>query len=125
MFRPLLGVALELLAEQAPDPHLAPPSAPLSVDRLEWEHIQRVLKNLIGNPLETTIALHYLIFDGVLERHPNLKIFTGSVLPAAMAKMERDLGDCDAVQEMLTFLRGCTNCHGAIHGSYTDDTLQH
>ena len=31
--------------------------------------------NVIGNPLETTIALHYLIFDGVLERHPNLKIF--------------------------------------------------
>ena len=30
--------------------------------------------NIIGNPLETTIALHYLIFDGVLERHPNLKI---------------------------------------------------
>jgi aminocarboxymuconate-semialdehyde decarboxylase len=30
--------------------------------------------NVIGNPLETTIALHYLIFDGVLERHPNLKI---------------------------------------------------
>jgi aminocarboxymuconate-semialdehyde decarboxylase len=29
--------------------------------------------NTIGNPLETTIALHYLIFDGVLERHPNLK----------------------------------------------------
>jgi aminocarboxymuconate-semialdehyde decarboxylase len=24
--------------------------------------------------LETAIALHYLIFDGVLERHPNLKI---------------------------------------------------
>jgi aminocarboxymuconate-semialdehyde decarboxylase len=31
--------------------------------------------NVIGNPLDTTIALHYLIFDGVLERHPNLKIF--------------------------------------------------
>jgi aminocarboxymuconate-semialdehyde decarboxylase len=30
---------------------------------------------VIGNPLETTIALHYLIFDGVLERHPGLKIF--------------------------------------------------
>jgi aminocarboxymuconate-semialdehyde decarboxylase len=30
--------------------------------------------NIVGNPLETTIALHYLIFDGVLERHPNLKI---------------------------------------------------
>jgi aminocarboxymuconate-semialdehyde decarboxylase len=30
--------------------------------------------NVIGNPLETTIALHCLIFDGVLERHPALKI---------------------------------------------------
>jgi aminocarboxymuconate-semialdehyde decarboxylase len=30
--------------------------------------------NIIGNPLETTIALHYLIFDGVLERYPDLKI---------------------------------------------------
>ncbi len=30
--------------------------------------------NVIGNPLETTIALHYLIFDGVLESHPALKI---------------------------------------------------
>lgn len=30
--------------------------------------------NVIGNPLETTIALHYLIFDGVLERYPRLKI---------------------------------------------------
>jgi len=30
--------------------------------------------NVIGNPLETAIALHYLIFDGVLERHPDLKI---------------------------------------------------
>jgi aminocarboxymuconate-semialdehyde decarboxylase len=30
--------------------------------------------NVIGNPFETTIALHYLIFDGVLERHPDLKI---------------------------------------------------
>ena len=30
--------------------------------------------NVIGNPLETALALHYLIFDGVLARHPNLKI---------------------------------------------------
>ena len=29
---------------------------------------------MVSNPLETTIALHYLIFDGVLERHPDLKI---------------------------------------------------
>jgi DmsE family decaheme c-type cytochrome len=24
-----------------------------------------------------------------------------------------------------TFLRDCTNCHGAVHGSYSDPTLQH
>jgi aminocarboxymuconate-semialdehyde decarboxylase len=30
--------------------------------------------NVIGNPLETALALHYLIFGGVLERYPNLKI---------------------------------------------------
>jgi aminocarboxymuconate-semialdehyde decarboxylase len=32
------------------------------------------LKNLIGNPLETTIAAASLIFGGVLERYPRLKI---------------------------------------------------
>jgi aminocarboxymuconate-semialdehyde decarboxylase len=31
--------------------------------------------NVIGNPFETALALHYLIFDGVLERHPKLKIY--------------------------------------------------
>lgn len=30
--------------------------------------------NVIGNPLETTMAAHYLIFDGTMERYPNLKI---------------------------------------------------
>ena len=41
--------------------------------------------NVIGNPLDTTVALHYLIFDGVLERHPDLKILAvhgGGYLPA-------------------------------------------
>ena len=33
---------------------------------------------------------------------------TGLVLPAAMAKMEKELGQFDVIQEMLTFLRGCT-----------------
>jgi aminocarboxymuconate-semialdehyde decarboxylase len=30
--------------------------------------------NVIGNPLESTIAVGHLIFDGVLDRHPGLKI---------------------------------------------------
>jgi aminocarboxymuconate-semialdehyde decarboxylase len=31
--------------------------------------------NVVGNPFETTLALHYLIFDGVFERYPKLKVF--------------------------------------------------
>jgi aminocarboxymuconate-semialdehyde decarboxylase len=30
--------------------------------------------NVIGNPLDTTVAVAYLVFDGVLERFPKLKI---------------------------------------------------
>ena len=30
--------------------------------------------NVIGNPLDTTIAVGHLVFDGILEKHPKLKI---------------------------------------------------
>jgi aminocarboxymuconate-semialdehyde decarboxylase len=51
--------------------------------------------NVIGNPLETTIALHYLIFDGVLERHPKLKILAvhgGGYLPAYCGRIDHAWG---------------------------------
>lgn len=32
------------------------------------------LRNLIGNPLETTIAIASIVFGGVMHRHPTLKI---------------------------------------------------
>ena len=44
-----------------------------------------VLTNVIGNPLETTIALSHLIFEGTLDRFPNLKICAahgGGYLPS-------------------------------------------
>ena len=56
--------------------------------------------NVIGNPLETALALHYLIFDGVLERHPNLKILAvhgGGYLGAYSGRMDHAWGarsDC-------------------------------
>ncbi len=56
--------------------------------------------NVIGNPLETTLALHYLIFDGVLERHPKLKIFAmhgGGYLGAYSGRIDHAWGarsDC-------------------------------
>lgn len=48
--------------------------------------------NLIGNPLETTVATSYLIFDGVLERYPELKLCLahgGGYLPAYAARMDQ------------------------------------
>lgn len=35
---------------------------------------QHFLTNVIGNPLDTTVALAHIVFGGVLERHPGLKI---------------------------------------------------
>ena len=51
--------------------------------------------NVIGNPLETTIALHYLIFDGVLERFPRLKILAvhgGGYLGAYSGRIDHAWG---------------------------------
>ncbi len=44
--------------------HAAPPEAPM------WS--RHFLRNLVGNPLDTTLALASLVFGGVIERHPAL-----------------------------------------------------
>src|SRR2546422_6830822 len=50
---------------------------------IRFSHRERLVNhyfnNVIGNPLETTVATSHLIFDGVMERHPKLKV----VLPHA------------------------------------------
>jgi aminocarboxymuconate-semialdehyde decarboxylase len=49
------------------------------------------LGNVIGNPLETSIALAHLIFEGTLDRFPNVKICAahgGGYLPSYAARMD-------------------------------------
>jgi aminocarboxymuconate-semialdehyde decarboxylase len=49
------------------------------------------LDNTIGNPLETTIALSHLIFEGTLDRFPRLKICAahgGGYLPSYAARSD-------------------------------------
>ena len=51
--------------------------------------------NVIGNPFDTTMALHYLIFDGVLQRHPSLKLVAvhgGGYLPAYSGRIDHAWG---------------------------------
>ena len=49
----------------------ATPDAPLATKTLPF------LYNLIGNPLETTLAIYSVIFGGVLDHFPNLKFCFG------------------------------------------------
>jgi aminocarboxymuconate-semialdehyde decarboxylase len=58
------------------------------------------LANTIGNPLDTTVAVHYLIFDGVMARYPKIKFYLshgGAFAAAYGARMDHAFGarlDC-------------------------------
>ncbi len=61
-----------------------------------------LLDNVIGNPLETTIALSHLIFEGTLDQFPGLKICAahgGGYLPSYAGRSD---------QGCLTFPGRCT-----------------
>ena len=56
-----------------------------------WEGTRGDLGNIIGNPLETTIFLTRMIFDGTLDKFPNLKVVgahAGGYLPSYMGRTE-------------------------------------
>lgn len=71
---------------------------------LGFTHAQRMseyyFNNLIGNPLESTLALGHLIFGGVLDRYPGLKICVahgGGYMPGYWGRMDhgwRARADC-------------------------------
>ncbi len=71
------------------------------------------LSNVLGNPLETTIALHKLIFSGTLARFPDLKLLAvhgGGYLPAYSGRIDHAWGarqDCrgDLPLPPTTYLR--------------------
>ncbi|HEV8587125.1 MAG TPA: amidohydrolase family protein [Methylomirabilota bacterium] len=66
-----------------------------------------LLGNIIGNPMETTIALTHLIFDGTLDKFPGLKVIGahgGGYLPSYAGRS--DLG-CSTQP---------TQCPGGPHG---------
>jgi aminocarboxymuconate-semialdehyde decarboxylase len=50
------------------------------------------LRNLVGNPLETTLGASRLIFGGVLDRHPGLRVLLahgGGSLPWLTGRLDR------------------------------------
>jgi len=66
------------------------------------------LINVIGNPLETTIALSHLIFEGTLDRYPGLKIcaaHAGGYLPSYAGRFDQG---CPTRPDL---------CPGGAHGN--------
>lgn len=81
-FRPFFAAAEEL-------------GVVLFLHPLGFTHGQRLSKhyldNIIGNPLESSIAVSHLIFEGVLERHSGLKLCVahgGGFLPGYWGRMD-------------------------------------
>jgi aminocarboxymuconate-semialdehyde decarboxylase len=65
--------------------------------------------NVIGNPLDTTVAVHHLIFGGVLDAYPGLKIVLahgGGYLPAYSGRIDHAASarpdTCECIKEMPT-----------------------
>lgn len=62
---------------------------------LGFSHGERLsryyLNNILGNPIESSIALAHLIFGGVLDRHPGLKLCVahgGGFLPSYWGRLD-------------------------------------
>ena len=64
---------------------------PLGCPQLTERLAPAYLNNIIGQPLETTIALSHLIFTGVLDRHPRLRVVAahgGGYLPSYLGRSD-------------------------------------
>jgi aminocarboxymuconate-semialdehyde decarboxylase len=64
------------------------PYAPLGGEHLAAYY----LHNLLGNPFDTTLAVSRLLFGGVLERHPRLRLCLahgGGALPSVIGRLEK------------------------------------
>ena len=81
-FRPFFAKAEELGAVIFLHPHGFPDGRRLG------DHF---FQNIVGNPLDTTVAIHHLIFGGVLEAYPQLKIVCahgGGYLPVYSGRID-------------------------------------
>ena len=71
------------------------------------------LGNVIGNPLETTVFLSHMIFDGVLDRFPGLKVCAahgGGYIPSYVGRTEvacevRPTANCANQKDPSEYLR--------------------
>ena len=88
------------------------------------------LGNIVGNPLETTVFLTHLIFDGVLDRFPRLKIcgaHGGGYLPSYLGRTEvacrvRNNANCANEKNPSEYLRDQVFVDSMV---FTEEGLRH
>jgi aminocarboxymuconate-semialdehyde decarboxylase len=88
------------------------------------------LGNIMGNPLETTYFLSRLIFDGVFDRHPDLRVcgaHAGGYLPSYFGRTEaacdvRANADCANTKRPVEYLRSQILVDTMV---FSDEGLRH
>ena len=87
------------------------------------------LGNIVGNPLETTVFLSKMIFDGTLDRFPNLKVcgaHGGGFLPSYVGRTEvacvRPGQKCTIKKKPTDYLKTQILADTMV---FTDDALRH
>ena len=104
-----------------------PQNARFFVDQREFEG-RGNLANIIGNPLETTMFLSRMIFDGTFDRNPGLKVVTphgGGYLPAYSGRTDVacDLGaECANKKRPREYLKTQILVDSLV---FTEEQLRH
>jgi aminocarboxymuconate-semialdehyde decarboxylase len=88
------------------------------------------LGNIIGNPLETTTFLSHMIFDGTLDRFPQLKVCAahgGGYLPSYLGRTEvacdvRGEADCANQKRPSEYMKSQILADSMV---FTDEGLRH
>ena len=94
----MLTTQLTINMEEIGVPIFVHPSGAANV--VQENGLRGRLENIIGNPLETTVFLSHMIFDGTLDRFPGLKIcgaHGGGYLPSYFERT----GYCQRKAEVL------------------------
>ena len=90
------------------------------------EKSKYMIASIFGWPYETTVAMTRLIFSGILEKYPNLKVIThhcGGMVPYYAQRIHQHYGSQDRLGR--AFLKGLTKTPVEYYKMFYNDTAIH
>ena len=88
-----------------------------------------MIAGTFGWPYETTVAMTRLVFSGILEKFPNLKVVThhcGGMVPYYAQRIHQHYGQQDMnIQRRADFLKGLTKTPVEYYKMFYNDTAIH